>query len=205
MTYTLVIESLKIISPDYWTCKYYYIFFCKLFWQVVLQLILDIIGYMLGIKLSLYKFYTQTKWWVTFSPLFPGEIHSPWFSAYAYWNGKKNRFFFFASSKFHRVRNIFYAHMVIHQRLLQLRENAGYYSKTRHARQLICEDIIQGIVININCSHVTTLCNLLQLSFLFLLLCRSRYKCILTLPYNELFSRFFRKYLTFVDKLWNPN
>ena len=118
-------------------------------------------------KTLMYKFYIQTKWWVTL--LFPffletfihlGSLHR------FIENRKKN---FFASPKFHRLRNFFYAHMAIHKRSLKLLKNSGCYLKRDMLGDfyvtILSEELLLILIIVIWLSSCVIFCNFLKSFF----------------------------------------
>lgn len=113
----------------------------------------------------------QTKWWVTF--LFPffleTYIHLASLNRSAD-NRKKN--VLFASSRFHRLPNFFYAHMAIHKRPLQLLENSGCYLKIVDMLgdfnvKIFSEELILILITVIWLSSCAIFCNFF---FLFIIL-----------------------------------
>lgn len=133
-------------------------------------------------------------------PLFPGDIHSPWFSTQVSSRQKKKKVCF-ASSKFHELRNFFYAYITIHKRPLQWIGNSGCYSKNRQAGQLLCEDIIRGIVTNTNCSHLSScaiFCHF-PFSFIYFFIMLFMVQTYSNCTMKETFQQII-KYLTTADK-----
>lgn len=76
---------------------------------------------------------------------------------------------FFASSKFHRLRNFFYAHMAIHKRPLKWLKNSGCYLKTDMLGDfyvtILSEELLLILIIVIWLSSCAILCNFLKSFF----------------------------------------
>lgn len=78
----------------------------------------------------------------------------------------------FASSRFHKLRNFFYAHMAIHKRPLQLLENSGCYLKIVDMLgdfnvKIFSEELILILITVIWLSSCAIFCNFF---FLFIIL-----------------------------------